>query len=112
MLTRRRLASLVLILAAACSADPTEPEGADTSGYFPDEGKEDAYGDWSVRGLRGWDDEEEARFSAWIAQLGAARDARKCIRLASCLQSSEANSLFTAEDRNLSVFSDCADLPY
>jgi hypothetical protein len=55
-----------------------------------------------------WNDQYEVEFSAWVQQLFA----KKAPTLTACLRNPEANSLYTEEDRNISLFSDCADLPY
>lgn len=55
-----------------------------------------------------WNDSYEAEFSRWIEQLFA----KKGPTLTACLRSPAGNSLYSDEDRKLSLFSDCADLPY
>jgi hypothetical protein len=55
-----------------------------------------------------WTDQYELEFSNWVQQLFAQR----APTLTACLRNPAANSLYTEEDRNISVFSDCADLPY
>ncbi|CAK8714943.1 MAG: hypothetical protein CDV28_10587 [Candidatus Electronema aureum] len=55
-----------------------------------------------------WNDSYEVEFSRWIEQLFA----KKGPTLTACLRNQAANSLYSDEDKNLSVFSDCADLPY
>lgn len=59
-----------------------------------------------------WTEEDEEEFSDFIAQLGTARAQGVCTTLASCLRNGDANTLFSAEDRDMEVFADCADLPY
>jgi len=55
-----------------------------------------------------WNDSYETEFSQWVKQLFA----NKKGTLAACLRNSDANTLYSEEDRNNSIFSDCADLPY
>jgi len=59
-----------------------------------------------------WDRNAEIEFSAFVEQLGTVRARMGCIKLHHCLQSPEANMLWSEEDRTLKVFSDCADVPY
>jgi hypothetical protein len=55
-----------------------------------------------------WDDSYEAGFSRWVEQLFADKKGT----LTSCLRNPDGNTLYSAEDRDRSIFSDCADLPY
>ena len=55
-----------------------------------------------------WNDSYEAEFSRWIEQLFN----KKGATLTACLRNPAANSLYSDTDRTISVFSDCADLPY
>jgi len=59
-----------------------------------------------------WNDEMENAYSDWIEKLGTARESRKCIKLAECLKTPEANSLYSVADESLSIHADCADVPY
>ena len=65
---------------------------------------------WAV--TQGWDAQAEAEFSAWVEQFGRARQARKCIRFKTCLETPEANSLWTPGEKWNRLFADCADVPY
>ncbi len=58
-----------------------------------------------------WDEAAENEFSAWIEQLGRERELGTCQKLGQCLTNRQANSLWSEEDKNLSVFADCADVP-
>ena len=114
---RRALRGLVILLAAgAVACNGTQPLGGDDPGSGGEAGiggKADGYGEWSgSRSMNAWNDSENQRFSEWIAKLGTARAAGKCLSLASCISSSSANSLWTGEDSGFEVFADCADLPY
>jgi len=62
--------------------------------------------------LNKWDANAEKEYSAFIEQLGTARANRVCHRLGSCLKNPKANYLWSQEDTELDVYSDCADLPY
>jgi len=55
-----------------------------------------------------WNDSDEAEFSRWVEQLFVDKKGS----LAACLRNADGNSLYSDEDRNNSIFSDCADLPY
>lgn len=55
-----------------------------------------------------WNDSYEAEFSRWVEQLFT----KKGPTLTACLRNPAANNLYADEDKSLSVFSDCADLPY
>jgi hypothetical protein len=55
-----------------------------------------------------WNDSYEAEFSRWVAQLFAHKGAT----LAACLRNPAANILYSDEDKNRSIYSDCADLPF
>lgn len=61
---------------------------------------------WEVE--RPWTEDEEDRYSDWIAKIGSKqwRSTNHAIR------DPEFNPLFTPEDRDLSFYADCADLPY
>ncbi len=61
---------------------------------------------WTAR--HQWNDSYEAEFSRWVEQLFADRKGS----LTACLRNSSGNSLYSAEDRNISIYCDCADLPY
>ncbi|MCI5223164.1 MAG: hypothetical protein D3924_10935, partial [Candidatus Electrothrix sp. AR4] len=61
---------------------------------------------WTAR--HQWNERYEAEFSRWVEQLFADKKGS----LAACLRNPEGNSLYSEEDRNNSIFSDCADLPY
>jgi hypothetical protein len=61
---------------------------------------------WTAR--HQWSDSYEAEYSRWVEQLFADRKGS----LAACLRNPAGNSLYSDEDRNLSIFCDCADLPY
>lgn len=65
---------------------------------------------WEVTNQK-WDATADKEFSAWVEKLGTARAAGLCIKLADCLRSTKANTLFDSRDSRLSVFADCADLP-
>ena len=65
---------------------------------------------WEVS--QAWDDQAEIEFSTWIEQMGRARQARKCLRFKSCLESPEANALHVPGEKWPKLFADCADLPY
>jgi hypothetical protein len=56
-------------------------------------------------------EDSESGFANWVERLGVARQQKKCISLSQCLENPAANSLYSAEDKNLHVFADCADLP-
>jgi hypothetical protein len=58
-----------------------------------------------------WDEKAEEQFSAWIEQLGREREIGTCQKLGQCLTSRQANSLWSEDDKNLSVFADCTDAP-
>ncbi|WP_420208956.1 hypothetical protein [Candidatus Electronema sp. JC] len=77
-----------------------------TSGGDAGTGSVNLNGAWAVRNQ--WSDSYEAEFSRWVEQLYA----KKGATLTACLRNPAANSLYSDEDRTLSVFSDCADLPY
>jgi hypothetical protein len=100
-----------MVTAASCAGPGEGPEpGSD--GSWAD-GAADGWSRWSSgEGMRAWDPAEDEAFAAWINRLGEARSAGLCSTLASCLASSEANSLWDEQDRSFSVFADCADLPY
>ena len=55
-----------------------------------------------------WSDRDEADFSQWVERLFADKKGS----LAACLRNPEGNTLYSGEDRNNNIFSDCADLPY
>ncbi|CAK8724947.1 Peptidoglycan binding domain-containing protein [Candidatus Electrothrix laxa] len=55
-----------------------------------------------------WNDSYEAEFARWVEELFADKKGS----LAACLRNPDGNSLYSDEDRNNSIFSDCADLPY
>ncbi|MCI5150502.1 MAG: hypothetical protein D3916_14140, partial [Candidatus Electrothrix sp. MAN1_4] len=55
-----------------------------------------------------WSDRDEADFSHWVERLFADKKGS----LAACLRNPEGNTLYSDEDRNNNIFSDCADLPY
>jgi hypothetical protein len=55
-----------------------------------------------------WNDSYEAEFARWVERLFA----KKTSTLAACLKNPAANTLYTDEDKNRSIYSDCADLPY
>lgn len=55
-----------------------------------------------------WNDDYEAEFSRWVEQLFADKKGS----LAACLRNPDGNTLYSDEDRENSLFSDCADLPY
>jgi len=65
---------------------------------------------WTI--TQSWDADAEDEFSRWVEQLGRARGARECLRLRGCLESPEANSLWTDGETWPRLFADCADLPY
>ncbi len=55
-----------------------------------------------------WNDSYEAEFAEWVEHLFA----KKGSTLAACLKNPAANTLYSDEDKNRSLYSDCADLPY
>ncbi|RWX46789.1 hypothetical protein H206_01804 [Candidatus Electrothrix aarhusensis] len=55
-----------------------------------------------------WNESYEAEFARWVEQLFVDKKGS----LAACLRNPEGNSLYSDEDRNNNLFSDCADLPY
>jgi hypothetical protein len=61
---------------------------------------------WTAR--HQWSDSYEAEYSRWVEQLFADRKGS----LAACLRNPAGNSLYSDEDRNNSIYCDCADLPY
>jgi hypothetical protein len=61
---------------------------------------------WTAR--HQWSDRYEAEFARWVEELFADKKGS----LAACLRNPEGNSLYSNEDRNNNLFSDCADLPY
>ncbi len=65
---------------------------------------------WTI--TQGWDEEAEGEYSRWVEQLGRVRGERGCLRLQSCLENPEANSLWTDGEKWPRLFADCADLPY
>lgn len=67
---------------------------------------------WEIE--REWNSSEEELFSEFIANIGKAIKARKCKTTDECLRSPVANPLFakTNPENMISIFSDCADLPY
>ncbi|MCI5166375.1 MAG: hypothetical protein D3903_09820 [Candidatus Electrothrix sp. GM3_4] len=54
-----------------------------------------------------WNDSYDAEFSRWVEQLFVDKKGS----LAACLRNPDGNSLYSDEDRDNSMFSDCADLP-
>jgi hypothetical protein len=58
-----------------------------------------------------WDESAEAHFSKWIEQLGRERESGTCAKLGQCLTNRQANSLWSEDDKFLSVFADCTDAP-
>ena len=80
------------LVAAAGSGEPEEE---------PDGGAA-----WIARNQ--WDNAYEAEFSGWVKQLFTDKKGS----LAACLRNPAGNSLYSEEDRNLSIHCDCADLPY
>jgi hypothetical protein len=58
-----------------------------------------------------WDETAEEQFSAWIEQLGREREIGTCQKLGQCLTNRQANSLWSEDDKNLSVFADSTDAP-
>jgi uncharacterized protein YgiM (DUF1202 family) len=66
---------------------------------------------WPVRNAV-WDRSVEQSFSKWIEQFGTARANGQCSKLADCLRTPAANSLYdSANDSQLDVYADCADVP-
>ncbi len=67
---------------------------------------------WEIS--RQWNNTEEELFSEFIATIGKAVKARKCVTTDQCLRSQVANPLFAKKNpAGMSeIFSDCADLPY
>ncbi|MCI5157914.1 MAG: hypothetical protein D3906_05635, partial [Candidatus Electrothrix sp. AUS1_2] len=61
---------------------------------------------WTAR--HQWNDGYEMEFSRWVEQLFADKKGS----LAACLRNPAGNTLYSDEDRNLSIHCDCADLPY
>ena len=61
---------------------------------------------WTAR--HQWSDSYETEYSRWVEQLFVDRKGS----LAACLRNPSGNSLYSDEDRNLSIYCDCADLPY
>ncbi|WPD20837.1 MAG: hypothetical protein SD837_11575 [Candidatus Electrothrix scaldis] len=87
------------LVAAADSGEPEEePDGDINVGG--------AGAAWTARNQ--WDRDYEAAFSDWVKQLFADKKGS----LAACLRNPAGNSLYSEEDRNLSIHCDCADLPY
>ncbi|MFH1531781.1 MAG: hypothetical protein ABIK09_13735 [Pseudomonadota bacterium] len=58
-----------------------------------------------------WDEAAEQEFSAWIQAVGEARE-QKSFRLGWGLTHPEANPLYTDEDKDLVLTTDCANFPY
>ncbi len=60
-----------------------------------------------------WSDAMEREYSAFVARLGEAVQARRCAQIAECLRDPSANTLYDpAADASLRLDVDCADLPY
>lgn len=60
---------------------------------------------------RGWDEAAEQEFGEWIQALGEARE-KKSFRMGAGLRNPECNPLFTEEDSDLKLRTDCANLAY
>jgi hypothetical protein len=58
-----------------------------------------------------WDEAAEAEWSAWVQAIGEARE-KKSFRLGWGLTHPEANPLYTDEDKDLELVTDCANFPY
>lgn len=92
----------------AAAEDPGAGNGGGTSEVPPDAeinlggpgAAWTAFYQWSAR--------YEAEFSAWVEQLFEDKKGS----LAACLRNPEGNTLYSEEDRDNRIFSDCADLPY
>ncbi len=91
------------LTAAVANLDGGGPEEPITEGEINVGGAGAA---WTAR--HQWNDSYEAEYSRWVKQLFA----NKKGSLAACLRNPAGNSLYTDEDRNNSIFCDCADLPY
>ena len=59
-----------------------------------------------------WTDKDEAEFGKFVAQLGAAIQAKKCSTVKKCMKSEEANMFAKKDPKGLILYSDCADFPY
>ncbi|MBS2013074.1 MAG: hypothetical protein JST00_09315 [Deltaproteobacteria bacterium] len=96
------LASLLATtsLATGCASETSsenEPEIADEA---------------LTMGNRPWDDQAEEEWGQWVAEIGAARIAKRCIALNDCINDAAINKLRKATDTRLDIFADCADVPH
>ena len=60
---------------------------------------------------RAWDQAAEQEFSGWVQTIGEARE-RKSFRLGWGLKNPDVNPLYTEEDADLELITDCANFPY
>jgi hypothetical protein len=94
------------LITATEMPDPEEPEDPEEPAAPGEINLGGAGAAWTAR--HQWSDRYEAEFSRWVEQLFADRKGS----LTACLRNSSGNSLYSAEDRNISIYCDCADLPY
>lgn len=95
------VASFVLVsgLAIGCAGDTSsddEPDVADEA---------------LTMGTRPWDDQAEEEWSQRVAEIGAARIAKRRIKLNECIDDPTINKLKKPSDAPLNIFADCADVP-
>lgn len=95
------LASLVAttIFATGCASETSSEDDPDVA----DEAL--------TMGSRPWDDQAEDEWSQWVAEIGAARIAKRCINLNDCIDDPTINKLRKPADQKLDIFADCADVP-
>lgn len=99
--------SLFALLIAACGDAPRGEAPSESAGAAATV----LWGGPAWTATRSWDQQAEDEFSDWIARLGTAREQRRCITLAQCISSPEANALYSNEDEDFEVYADCADVP-
>jgi hypothetical protein len=98
-----RLLSLLLLVLVplAAAAEPKPIVQHRSTGFYT--------GAWPIE--KYWDDQAEKEWSDWVAAIGEARVWRS-FKLGQGLKDPNVNPLFTPDDLELEIKSDCANLPF
>jgi len=103
VMTLHRTLTLAFLLLTAAPAQAWDPPRL----VERDQGLEN--GAWVATAA--WDEAAEREFSEWIQALGEVREKRS-FRLGEGLTTPEINPLYTDEDEDLELTTDCANFPY